>query len=186
MKITKQSTSNEIKAIWFIKSDDGVDNCCISVEGYKKPMRGRSAMICLRIHNSAIYICAKENKDGYGMPGGGWDIDESPNHAALRELHEEVGFHAEQVSYEGVLIEYCDQVADWVKEHVKNPNDWWYGYYSKIYVGTYAGKYAGHVEERDKEKGYKWYLYKDIRSKLSKEYVNAIEYYLETTCVRSL
>ena len=30
----------------------------------------------------------------------------------------------------------------WVISHVK-PSDWWYGYYTEVYVANYSGKYNG-------------------------------------------
>lgn len=169
--------NNNILDTWFIVSDDGADNCCIQVEGYDKPMRGRSAMICLKEVDGELYIISKHNEDDYGVPGGGWDRGEDPKDAAIRELHEEVKADVKNVKRLGTLIEYHDTVKDWVKEHVKNPDDWWYGYYSVIFVGEYAGKFTGFVSEDDEERGYHWIEVRDIKHKLPKEYVKAIEEY---------
>ena len=173
--------SNEdsrIEDIWFIRSDDGADNCCIQVKGYSKPMRGRSACICLYIDEDDIYILSKPNEDDYGVPGGGWDKNESPKEAAIRELHEETLFDITRVQRMGTLIEYHDQVKDWVEEHVDNPEDWWYGYYSAIFVGLYNGDFNGKVDEIDREYSYRWISLDSIRSQLPKEYVDAIYKYL--------
>lgn len=165
---------------WFITSDDGVDNCCIEVAGYSKPMRGRSSMIVLRRFEDGIYVCAKQNdKDDYGVPGGGWNIDEKPKDAAIRELHEEVGIDVENVFPMGTLIEYDENDAkEWVKEHVEDPKDWWYGYYSKIFVGTYAGEWDGYVDEADKETGYRWISIDDAELTFPEEYFDAIQAYM--------
>lgn len=165
---------------WFIKSDDGVDNCCISVKGYDKPMRGRSAMITLQLQeDDNWYILCKKNADDYGVPGGGWNKNESPKHAAIRELQEETLSNVKNVKRMGTLIEYSDTVKDWVKEHVPNKDDWWYGYYSAIFVGIYNGKYNGKVKDQDRESGYAWKKidHKLLKS-LPKEYADAINDYI--------
>lgn len=167
-----------ITDIWFIKSDDGVDNACISVDGYDKPMRARSSMITLKQENNQWYVLCKSNQDDYGVPGGGWNKNESPEEAAIRELQEETQSNVKNVKPMGVLIEYSKKVKDWVQEHVKNKDDWWYGYYSAIFVGIYDGKYTGHVNDRDKESGYKWEMIDDIKKKFPKEYSQAIDDYL--------
>ena len=181
-----QSKLNKLTILkkYFVKSDDGVDNCCIMVEGYKHPMRGRSAMIILRNVDGKPHVLCKDNVDGqddYSMPGGGWNKGESPKDAAIREGHEETQCKIKDVVPKGLLIEYRDakdKVKDWVKEHV--PEDqWWYGYYSAIFVGQYDGKFTGHVDERDKEGGYKWLKTDEILKSLPKEYQNAITEYIK-------
>lgn len=169
----------DITRKWFIRSDDGVDNCCISVKGYDKPMRGRSAMITLRLDDDKWEVLCKKNADDYGVPGGGWNKDESPKHAAIRELQEETLSNVKNVKRMGTLIEYHDTVKDWVKEHVPNKKDWWYGYYSAVFVGIYDGKFTGKVKEEDRESGYTWKKvdYKLMKS-LPKEYADAINDYI--------
>lgn len=168
----------DVTGIWYITSDDGVENCCISVEGYDKPMRGRSSMICLRKVDDDYFVLCKANEDDYGVPGGGWNMEEFPKEAAIRELHEETLTDAKQVTRMGTLIEYHEEVKDWVKKHVPNPDDWWYGYYSIIFVGMYAGKFDGHVAEEDREYEHKWKPVEEVKSEFPKEYQKAIEDYL--------
>ena len=168
-----------IEDTWFITSDDGVDNCCIKVKGYDKPMRGRSSMITLRQILGEWYIISKRNSgDDYGVPGGGWNKDEDPKDAAIRELHEEVQCNVKNVKRMGTLIEYHEDVAQWVKDHVPNENDWWYGYYSAVFVGLYDGLFEGEVEEQDKENGYDFKPLRVVNDKLPKEYQLAIHVYL--------
>lgn len=178
----RESTSddNDIIDKWFIKSDDGVDNCCISVRGYDKPMRGRSAMITLQLQeDDNWYLLCKKNADDYGVPGGGWNKNESPEQAAIRELQEETLSNVKNVKRMGTLIEYSDTVKDWVKEHVPNKDDWWYGYYSAIFVGIYDGKYTGKVKDQDRESGYEWKkVDHNLMKNLPKEYADAINEYI--------
>lgn len=177
MKRWIRSSMSSVLDTWFVKSDDGVNNCCIRVKGYDKPMRGRSSMICLEQQNDHIYVMCKPNEDDYGVPGGGWDKNETPKEAAVRELHEEVKIDPKHVEELGLLIEYHEKVKDWVKEHVSDPDDWWYGYYSIIFVGQYNKPFEGHVEESDKEKGYSWRLLNDVIDEFPIEYINAIVTY---------
>lgn len=168
----------DIDDIWFVKSDDRVDNCCVKVDGYEEPMRGRSAMICLKLENDNIYLMCKPNDDDYGVPGGGWNRGENPQDAAIRELHEETFTDATNIVPLGTLIEYDSEVKDWVKEHVADPNDWWYGYYSAIFVGTYSGELHGKVAQEDREYGYKWELLDEVEDDLPIEYKTAVDEYL--------
>lgn len=173
------STQSKILDKWYIISDDGAVNCCISVEGYDKPMRGRSAMICLKEKDNDIYLLSKSNEDDYGVPGGGWDKEESPEDAAIKELYEETLSDVADVEQMGLLIEYSDEVKDWVREHVANEDDWWYGYYSIIFVGKYAGEFTGEIAEEDRESDYKWLKFEDIRNELPIEYQQAVNKYLK-------
>ena len=168
-----------VERIWFITSDDGVDNCCIKVKGYDKPMRGRSAMITLKHENDGWFVLCKQNKDDYGVPGGGWNKGEEPMDAAIRELGEETLSKAKDVKRIGTLIEYHEDVAQWVKDHVANPDDWWYGYYSAVFVGIYDGEYEGKVDEHDREYCYQWKNTQAVINEFPKEYSNAIKEYLD-------
>ena len=79
------------------------------------------------------YVLCKKNTDDYGVPGGGWNKGETPEHAAIRELHEETLSKVKNVKRMGTLIEYHNKAKDWVKEHVYDRKDWWYGYYSAVF-----------------------------------------------------
>lgn len=185
----KDLNGNKILDIDYIESDDGAINCRIKIDNTcmvnNKPqyMRGRSAMLCLNVRNDQVYIICKKHKDGYSMPGGGWNKGEDPRHAAIRELHEETLSKVRNVQQCGLLIE-CDgskdKVQKWVKDHVANEDDWWYGYYSVVFIGIYNGKYEGTVEELDKEEGYEWVKYEDAKPDiLNKEYIPLIDKYIE-------
>lgn len=173
------STQSKILDRWYVISDDGAVNCCIEVEGYDKPMRGRSSMICLKEGDDEIYILSKANEDDYGVPGGGWDKGEDPKDAAIRELHEETLADIQNIKQMGLLIEYSDEVKDWVREHVADEISWWYGYYSVIFVGKYAGEFEGEVADEDRESDYKWIRFDEIKSELPIEYQKAVDNYLK-------
>ena len=173
--------SDNISEPWFVTSDDGATNCCVSVPGYEHCMRGRSSMLILKKENTwKVFI--RKRADSYSAPGGGWDKGETPMEAAIREAREEARLEVSNVKRMGTLIEYHDKVKDWVKDHVKNEKDWWYGYYSAIFVGLYAGEYTGEIKEIDRDSiEYEgdWYDIEDAFKGMPKEYSEAIKRYIE-------
>ena len=179
--ITMEVTFDNISEPWFVTSDDGAVNCCISVPGYEHCMRGRSSMLILKKEDTWKVFIRKAG-DSYNAPGGGWDKGETPMDAAIREAREEVRIEVSNVRRMGTLIEYDNFVLDWVKEHVKDEKDWWYGYYSAVFVGLYAGEYTGEVKEMDRDSiGYEgdWYDIEDAAKGMAKEYNVAIKRYIE-------
>lgn len=201
LKMVKESyieESNKIEEVsepYFIRSKDGVDNACVNIRNYSKPFRARSSMIILRKQGNKVYVYLRKNKGDeikrngkYSVPGGGWEKGERPIDAAIREAQEEARINVDEVRFCGTLLEYHDTVAKWVKDNVENPNDWWYGYYSKIYVGFYAGKFNGHIDERDKEtefiKDADFYAYEDVILDLPGPYADAIDMYINGNYVK--
>ena len=172
-----------IKEVWFIKSDDNVQNCCVSVMGYAKPMRGRSSMIALKKKDGEWYALIKRKPDGqWEFPGGGWDEGEKPMDAAIRELHEEAQVNVKNVKRLGTQIQYNSSkiaVSPWVKKHVENSDDWWYGYYSSIFIGEEDGKFTGHIEEEDYEDTFTWKPLSFIAKKLSHKLMDSIEKHIQ-------
>ena len=165
---------------WGIVSDDGAYNACCLIPGYEKPCRERAAMI---IFNDKGEIFGKMIKDGnhISLPGGGLNPGEDPADAAVREAKEECRMLVKNVRYAGTMIEYEEEAQDWVKQHVKDENDWWYGYYSYIYIGELNGTYEGHIDDIDKddtiEKG-KWWSIEDAWNYIDDGYKDAISQHL--------
>ncbi len=168
---------------WFIKSDNGADNCCVSVRGYSKPMRGRSAIIVLKKENDKWHALIKRKPNGeWEFPGGGWDKGETPKNAAVRELHEEAQTNAKDVKRIGTQIEFSPKKGNipiWVKMHVKNSDDWWYGYYTAVFIGKEDGKYTGHINEEDYEDTFRWKPLTFIAKKFPHKLLDAIESYIQ-------
>lgn len=176
--------SADVSDTWWITSDDGVENCCVKVKGYDKPMRGRASMVPLRYNNGIWEAFFKKEKNEFNAPGGGIDKKESPMDAAIRECKEEVRIVVEDPLFVGMLIEYNKTPKQWVKDHVENPDDWWYGYYTYIHAGIYSKKYSGNIAPRDQDpemmKG-KWYNVEDLFNDkdFTKEYETAIKKYIK-------
>lgn len=170
---------------YFIKAKDNSINACVTIDGYDKPFRGRSSMLILKYEDGDWKVfLSKDNEKNheYHAPGGGWNQGEDPKDAAIREAQEECYMNVDNVKRMGFLMEVHDKVADWVKENVSDPKDWWYNYYSEIYVGTYESKFNGEVRDEDKDQianSGKWYNFEEIKEDLTpKEYAEAIEDYI--------
>lgn len=158
----------------------GVYNACVDVKGFDKPMRGRSEIIIFR--DGKIYMNPNTGKNEFysRFPGGGWNKNENPATAAAREAQEEVYLNVRNVRYAGTFIKYSDKVVKWVKENIPE-KDWWYGYYTKLYVADYDGKYTGRVDEEDKDdmaKTIKLYDIDEVYHSLSSYYKRAVDIYL--------
>ena len=181
---TEDEDDKQIMDKWFVTSPDGAINCCLKIRGYDKPMRGRSSMLILRrsVINWQVFL-KKDDEKGheYHAPGGGWNPNETPMEAAIRESREEARINVSDVSYGGTLIEYHTKVADWVKQNIQE-DEWWYGYYTRIFVGIYQSTYSGNIDEIDKDPEIlsgEWYNVDDVISKINPEYANAISHYID-------
>ena len=166
-----------VKSTWFIKSKNNADNCCVSVAGYNRPLRGRSMAIVLKKDGDRWVTMIKKKPNGdHEFPGGGWDKGETPKDAAIRELHEEAQVNIKDVKRIGTSIQFSDKekdVALWVKHNV-DKKDWWYGYYSAVFIGLYDGKFTGKISEEDIEHTFKWQPIDKIKNKINKDLYDSV------------
>ena len=175
----------DIEDRFYVKATDGSTNCVLKIAGYENYMRGRSSILIFLTIDNKLCVLLKPNKDGtYSAPGGGWDINEHPMDAAIREAREEVHMNVSNVEEAGVLIEYSDYVQDWVREHVKDQSVWWYGYYSVIFTAEYESMYNGYVASEDQDPDFEnnsdFYPINELDySKMPVEYAMAIKSYAE-------
>lgn len=181
--IFKESEDSKVSKPWFIKASDDSINACVKIKGYDKPFRARSSMLIIKDIDTdpKVYFSYSDKDKEYHAPGGGWNEKEEPMKAAMREAKEECHMNVKIVKPFGERLEYYDEVRDWVKDHVDNPDDWWYGYYSKIFVGQYGSDYTGKVNDEDEDpeiNSGKFYNFEDIKDKIYPEYRKAIEDYL--------
>lgn len=181
--IEKKIPEKNIGYPYFVYGTNKVPNCCVNIKGYSTPFRARSTMIPLRYNNKSweVFCKYREDQDIYIFPGGGWDPNESSEEAAKREAREEARINVKRVKFCGDMAEYNpDKVASWVRENIDKEH-WWYGYYTKIYVGLYDSKYSGKIEEVDKDPEMlsgQWYPYNAIKDKFYHKQREAINYYI--------
>jgi 8-oxo-dGTP diphosphatase len=96
-----------------------------------------------------------------GMPGGRVEGNEAIVETAKRELQEEAGLDADQVSYVGVVRE-------------------WQGTYSFIHFGFIVTKFSGEVTNREPEKctGWEWYSLNNLPKKILPGHKSILDIYL--------
>ena len=149
-----------------VTSNDGMDNVCLYLKGSDTLFRARSELLIFK--DDLIFLDFKSRPNEYRVPGGGWDdIDRSHAESAIREAQEEARINVKDVTYYGLDV-HSEQPHGWVKKKI--PKDqWWYGYYTEVYIGYYDGEHKGKVEEIDKDSMYKngdWYRVSEIYDKL--------------------
>lgn len=142
--------------------------------------RGRSELLVIK--NDEVYL--SKSKKGlcgnYSIPGGGWDLNESHDKSAIREAEEEARLKTKNVKYADRYLSLYDEPHDWIKREIPEAYQW-RGYYTEVYVGEYASKYPGKIEDVDKDdiiKTGKFYKIKDVFDELHPIHQNAILNYL--------
>lgn len=168
-----------IEREWGVNGPDGAYNACVKVKGVDKPLRGRSEILIIK--GDQVFIKFKE-KNKYDLPGGGWEKDEGHKTSAVREAMEEARIECKNVEYLDTYVEVFDEPKNWVKDKF-DKKDWWYGYYTEVYVGEYDKKYTGHIDDVDKDPGMlnkgKFYPIKDVYSRLSDVHQEALAEYID-------
>jgi len=71
------------------------------------PKKHIGAMVLLFDENNQIFIIKPTYKEGWSMPGGGVDIDESPKSAVIRETKEEIGLELKNI--ELICVEHTSK-----------------------------------------------------------------------------
>lgn len=126
----------------------GLYNACVKLAGVKKPLRGRSEVLIIK--GDSVFLDMKPGNRGYRLPGGGWDEYEDHLLSARREAKEEARIIIKNPLYIGHYVDMYDTPKDWVKEQIPE-KDWWYGYYTELYVAEYDKTYNGRVEVLDRD-----------------------------------
>lgn len=151
---------HNIKRFYFIKDGNkGFESShpIVEIDGIDKKMRGRSEMIVIK--DDQIYLSKKkhglccENIDSgfiYDVPGGGWNPNENFVDAAIRECKEEARINVNGVVAVNDYYVLYDDPKEWIKKKIDSEN-WWYGYYTIVFVGEYNGEYTGNINEEDKD-----------------------------------
>ena len=166
--------------------------CKIRGEADGHWLRARSEMLLLRgdevyILEGSEEICSQGLPVKYTVPGGGWSKHHSRDEryrTAIKETEEEAGKKVKHVRYANNYIIYderkhkdrpCSRSKDKVKQKYR-----WYGYYTEVFVGEYAGHYHGPVNPLDRDPKFRrahFYPIEEVIGKLRKEHQETIRMY---------
>lgn len=176
--------------IYFIKGEDSFElyHPIVEVKGIDAKMRGRSELLIIK--DDTVYLskekhglCCENLHTGfeYGIPGGGWNIDEPHNITAYREAIEEARIVTKNVIYAGAYSVVYSKPKPLVKEKIA-PENQWRGYFTEVFIGTYGGEYTGIVNDEDKDDiidSGKFYPISDVIDLLHPVHQKAIKDYLQ-------
>ena len=162
---------------WGVVDDThNIYNSCVLIKEYSKPLRARSEMLIVK--GKSLFMLLLD--DGYKLPGGTWDENETSKNAAIRETQEEARLNTKNVKYRGCYAE-IGNVSKWVYKNIQK-EDWWYGHYTEVFIGTYDGKYDGYIAKEDMDKNMykkgKFYPINLIYDRLRPIHKNVLEKYL--------
>lgn len=148
----------------FVKSDDGVMNAVVKVDGE----RSRNRVSCIVMKGTKVYL-AKDEDGKFTLPGGGVEQSRTPMEQAEQEVHEETKMKIKNIRETSIqFLESHKDVKQWVKEHVPE-KDWWTGYFTTVFIAEYDGEFNGKIKDRDldpqiKNTG-KFYEFEDVKNK---------------------
>lgn len=133
------------------------------------PLSQLSMGVCIVIFDGKKRILLGKRKNNYqsgsyGLPGGRVELGESLSAAALRELQEETGLIAYEMSYVGVVRETQEETNEF------------------IHFAFTSNDYEGEVEniEPDKCEGWEWLSLDDLdKSKILPAHFEAVRLCLE-------
>ena len=168
-----------VKKEWYFQDDDAIWNAMVLIREYNKPLRGRSEVLVVDSKNKTVYLAFKSD-GSYSIPGGAWEPDENRIQSSVREAQEEARLNVTDVIYSNSYVELDSKPRQWMMEKIRKEN-WWYGRYSEVYIGEYAGKFTGHINEVDKDdmiKIGKFYKIKEVYDKLLPYHRKAIDDYM--------
>lgn len=175
----KESNNILIKKSYGINID-GKYNAIVEIDGESARMRGRSELLI--INNNMIYL--SKSKKGlcgnYDVPGGGWNEGEDHSKSAIREAQEEARLKSKNVNYAGYYTVIYDQPHEWIRNKV-DPKYQWRGYYTEVFIGEYAGRYNGKIDDIDKDELIdtgKFYPIEEVYDELHPIHQKAIDEYL--------
>ena len=161
---------------WGIYDMNGIYNQCLKVSGFDKPVRGRSEILIVK--DDEVFLSFDKGEE-YRLPGGSWESNENHMDSAMREAQEEVRINVKNVRPASAYMMYSDKPSKWVMDKIPE-KDWWYGYYTEVYIGQYESRYDGNIDENDKDTMIntgKFYKISDVYDKLLPIHQKAIDDY---------
>lgn len=175
---------SKIEKIYF-KNNGEHANAYVKAKGIDKPLRGRSEVLI--INGDKVYLCFKDNGE-YRLPGGGWDENEPHEKSAIREAKEEAKINCTDIKYISSRISVNDNAIEKCKKENVPKEDWWYGWYTKLYVADYSKKFTGYINKEDRDdnmvKNGKWYDIIEVWDKLYPDHKDALKSQMVMTILR--
>ncbi len=175
---------SKIEEVYF-KNNGEHANAYVKAKGIDKPLRGRSEVLI--INGDKVYLCFKDNGE-YRLPGGGWDENEPHEKSAIREAKEEAKINCTDIKYISSRISVNDNAIEKCKKENVPEEDWWYGWYTKLYVADYSKKFTGYINKEDRDdnmvKNGKWYDITEVWDKLYPDHKDALKNQMVVSILR--
>lgn len=159
--------------------DNGCWNSILVFDNDKNIYRGRVETLVIK-DNEYVYLKflpkeSQNDKRKYTIPGGSFEKDIPNDKQAIAECEEEARLKIKNIQPTGITYKDIKPPPKWAIN--KQPINW-NGNYTEVYVGTYDGKFTGHIDKVDEDKFMitgKFYKIDEIYRYLRKEHKDALK-----------
>lgn len=159
--------------------DNGCWNSILVFDNDKNIYRGRVETLVIK-DDKYIYLKflpkeSQSDKRKYTIPGGSFERDIPNDKQAIAECEEEARLKIKNIQPTGITYKDIKPPPKWAIN--KQPINW-NGNYTEVYVGTYDGKFTGHIDKVDEDKFMitgKFYKIDEIYRYLRKEHKDALK-----------
>ena len=159
--------------------DNGCWNSILVFDNDKNIYRGRVETLVIK-DDEYVYLkfLPKESQNDrrkYTVPGGSFERDIPNDKQAIAECEEEARLKIKNIQPTGITYKDIKPPPKWAI--TKQPINW-NGNYTEVYVGTYDGKFTGHIDKVDEDKFMitgKFYKIDEIYRYLRKEHKDALK-----------
>lgn len=159
--------------------DNGCWNSILVFDNDKNIYRGRVETLVIK-DNEYVYLKflpkeSQNDKRKYTVPGGSFERDIPNDKQAIAECEEEARLKIKNIQPTGITYKDIKPPPKWAIN--KQPINW-NGNYTEVYVGTYDGKFTGHIDKVDEDKFMitgKFYKIDEIYTYLRKEHKDALK-----------
>lgn len=159
--------------------DNGCWNSILVFDNDKNIYRGRVETLVIK-DNEYVYLKflpkeSQNDKRKYTIPGGSFERDIPNDKQAIAECEEEARLKIKNIQPTGITYKDIKPPPKWAI--TKQPINW-NGNYTEVYVGTYDGKFTGHIDKVDEDKFMitgKFYKIDEIYRYLRKEHKDALK-----------
>ena len=159
--------------------DNGCWNSILVFDNDKNIYRGRVETLVIK-DNEYVYLKflpkeSQNDKRKYTIPGGSFERDVPNDKQAIAECEEEARLKIKNIQPTGITYKDIKPPPKWAIN--KQPINW-NGSYTEVYVGTYDGKFTGHIDKVDEDRFIitgKFYKIDEIYKYLRKEHKDALK-----------